>query len=319
MARLAQNSKQARATEPAYAPGMPDAGSAVDRAANLIVTVAPLLLVAVAVQQSWGTLLAWQDALIFFVMLIPLGFGITVGFHRLFTHRSFKTSRPMRVLWAVLGSMALEGPVIEWVAYHRRHHRFSDAEGDPHSPHVGHGSGVLGAVRGLFYAHVGWVLFSDEPAEEERYAPDLIADPAVRFVDRTFVLWAVLGLAVPFGLGVALTGTIAGGLLGLLWGGALRIFVLHHITFCINSLCHFFGRRDFDTGDQSRNLAWLAPLSFGEAWHNNHHAFPTSARHGLGPHELDPSARLIDAMERVGLVWDVVRVSPERLGAKALS
>jgi stearoyl-CoA desaturase (delta-9 desaturase) len=319
MARLAQNSKQPPETESAYTPAMPEAGSTVDRAANLVVTVAPLVLVAVAVQQSWGTLLAWQDALIFFVMLIPLGFGITVGFHRLFTHRSFKTSPPMRVLWAVLGSMALEGPVIEWVAYHRRHHRFSDAEGDPHSPHVGHGSGVLGAVRGLFYAHVGWVLFSDEPAEEDRYAPDLIADPAVRFVDRTFVLWAVLGLAVPFGLGVALTGTIAGGLLGLLWGGALRIFVLHHITFCINSLCHFFGRRDFETGDHSRNLAWLAPLSFGEAWHNNHHAFPTSARHGLGPHELDPSARLIDAMERVGLAWDVVRVSPERLGAKALT
>ena len=293
--------------------------SLVDRVANLAVTVIPLALIAVAIEQSWGGLLVWQDALIFFATLIPFGFGITVGFHRLFTHRSFKTGAVMRFVWAVLGSMALEGPVIEWVSYHRRHHRFSDAEGDPHSPHVGHGSGLIGAMRGLFHAHVGWVLFSDEPAEETRYAPDLIADPVVRFVDRTFILWAVLGLALPFGLGYALTGTLIGGLLGLLWGGAVRIFFLHHITFCINSLCHFFGSRDFDTADESRNLAWLAPFTFGEAWHNNHHAFPTSARHGLGRFELDPSAILISVMERVGLVWDVVRIDPERLAAKAIA
>jgi stearoyl-CoA desaturase (delta-9 desaturase) len=301
-----------------YVAGMPAAGSVVDQAANLAVTIVPVGLIGLAIQQSWGTLLAWQDILIFFATIIPFGFGVTVGFHRLFTHRSFKTSRTMRFVWAAFGSMALEGPVIEWVAYHRRHHRFSDAQGDPHSPHVGHGSGLLGALRGLFYAHVGWVLFSDEPAEEDRYAPDLIADPVVRFVDRTFVFWALLGLALPFGLGVALTGTVTGGLLGLLWGGAVRIFVLHHITFCINSLCHFFGRRDYETGDESRNLAWLAPLSFGEAWHNTHHAFPTSARHGLGRGELDPSGRLIDIMERLGLVWDVVRINPERLAAKVV-
>lgn len=302
----------------AYAPGMPAAGSPVDRFANLAVTVVPLALIGVAIWQSWGGLLVWQDILIFFATLIPFGFGITVGFHRLFTHRSFKTNRPMRFLWAVLGSMALEGPVIEWVAYHRRHHRFSDSEGDPHSPHLGHGSGIGGALRGLFHAHVGWVLFSDEPAEEERYAPDLIADPVVRFVDRTFVLWAVAGLALPFGLGVALTGSVFGGLMGLLWGGAVRIFFLHHITFSVNSLCHFFGRRGFATKDHSRNLAWLAPFTFGEAWHNNHHAFPTSARHGLGRAELDPSAALIRLMELAGLAWDVVRIRPERLAAKAI-
>ena len=154
-------------------------------------TVVPLALIAVAVQQSWGGLLVWQDVLIFFATLIPFGFGVTVGFHRLFTHRAFKTSRRCACSGRCSGSMALEGPVIEWVAYHRRHHRFSDVEGDPHSPHVGHGDGIVGAIRGLFYAHVGWVLFSDESAEEERYAPDLIADPVVLFVDRTFVLWAV--------------------------------------------------------------------------------------------------------------------------------
>jgi stearoyl-CoA desaturase (delta-9 desaturase) len=301
-----------------YTAGMPAAGSPIDRFANLAVTVAPLALIGVAVWQSWGGLLVWQDVLIFFATLIPFGFGITIGFHRLFTHRAFKTSAPMRLLWAVLGSMALEGPVIEWVAYHRRHHRFSDQEGDPHSPHVGHGDGIGGAIRGLFYAHVGWVLFSDESAEEEKYAPDLIADPVVRFVDRTFILWVTAGLALPFGLGVALTGTIFGGLMGLLWGGAVRIFALHHITFCINSLCHFFGTRNFATADESRNLAWLAPFTFGEAWHNNHHAFPTSARHGLGRGELDPSAMLITLMERLGLAWDVVRIDPKRIAAKAV-
>jgi stearoyl-CoA desaturase (Delta-9 desaturase) len=301
-----------------YTAGMPAAGSAIDRLANLAVTVAPLALIGVAVWRSWGGVLVWQDILIFFATLIPFGFGVTIGFHRLFTHRAFKTSAPMRLLWAVLGSMALEGPVIEWVAYHRRHHRFSDHDGDPHSPHVGHGEGIGGAIRGLFYAHVGWVLFSDEGAEEEKYAPDLIADPVVRFVDRTFILWVTVGLAVPFGLGVALTGTVFGGLMGLLWGGAVRIFALHHITFCINSLCHFFGTRNFATADESRNLAWLAPFTFGEAWHNNHHAFPTSARHGLSRTEFDPSALLIGGMERLGLVWDVVRIDPERIAAKAV-
>lgn len=300
-----------------YVAGMPAAGSLIDRLANLAVTTIPVALIGVAVWRSWGGLLVWQDLLIFFATLIPFGFGVTVGFHRLFTHRAFKTSAPMRLVWAVLGSMALEGPVIEWVAYHRRHHRFSDQEGDPHSPHVGHGEGVGGAIRGLFYAHVGWVLFSDESAEEEKYAPDLIADPVVRFVDRTFILWVALGLALPFGLGVALTGTIFGGLMGLLWGGAVRIFALHHITFCVNSLCHFFGSRKFATADESRNLAWLAPFTFGEAWHNNHHAFPTSARHGLSRAEFDPSAILIALMERLGLVWDVVRIDPRRIAAKA--
>jgi stearoyl-CoA desaturase (delta-9 desaturase) len=284
-----------------------------------IFIVVPFLAVAAAVPVAWGGWLGWTDLAIMALMYWLTGHGITVGFHRLFTHRAFKTTRPMRFLWAVLGSMALEGPVIEWVAYHRRHHRYSDAEGDPHSPHIGHGSGIGGALRGLFHAHVGWVLFSDEPAEEERYAPDLIADPVVLFVDRTFILWAIAGLALPFGLGVALTGTVFGGLMGLLWGGAVRIFFLHHITFCINSLCHFFGTRNFATKDESRNLSWLAPFTFGEAWHNNHHAFPTSARHGIGRGELDPSAALITAMERVGLVWDVVRIGPERLASKAVT
>jgi stearoyl-CoA desaturase (delta-9 desaturase) len=289
-----------------------------DQAANIAVTVLPMLLLVLAGWQVWGGALHWQDLLIFGVMFATTGAGITVGFHRLFTHRSFKTTGPMRVLFATLGSAAVEGPLIDWVAFHRKHHAFSDAPGDPHSPHVEHGGGFLGALRGLFYAHVGWVVFSHEQADEERYAPDLLRDRAMRFVDATFLLWVLVGLAVPFGLGVALRGDIMGGLTGLLWGGAVRIFVLHHTTFCINSLCHFFGRQRFETGDESRNLAWLAPFTFGEAWHNNHHAFPTSAIHGLGRWELDISGGIIWTLEKLGLAWDVVRIAPERQAQKLL-
>jgi stearoyl-CoA desaturase (delta-9 desaturase) len=222
----------------------------------------------------------------------------------------------VRALLAVLGSMAVEGPLVEWVATHRKHHRFSDQTGDPHSPHVDHGPGWRGALHGLGHAHVGWIFRGKDMANPERYAKDLLADRDLRLISRTFPLWVAVGLALPFGLGVALTGSLAGGLTGLLWGGAVRVFLLHHATFSINSLCHYFGRRPFATSDQSHNLAWLAPIALGEAWHNNHHAFPTSARHGLGRRQFDPSAWLISGMERCRLAWDVIRISPERQQAK---
>jgi stearoyl-CoA desaturase (delta-9 desaturase) len=284
----------------------------IDRVANVVVTVAPVGLLALAMWSAWGGALRWPDLVVLAVTYLLTGLGVTVGYHRLFTHRSFKTSPPMRALLAALGSAAIEGPVIEWVSNHRKHHRFSDQPGDPHSPHVDRASGWRGALGGLLHAHVGWIFSGADMASEERYAKDLLADPVVRFIDRTFVLWVLAGLAFPFGFGVALTGSIAGGLTGLLWGGAVRIFFLHHATFSINSLCHFFGRRRFTTGDESRNLSWLSLPTLGEAWHNNHHAFPTSARHGLRWWQLDPSAWLIFGLERSGLVWDVVRVAPER-------
>jgi stearoyl-CoA desaturase (delta-9 desaturase) len=209
--------------------------------------------------------------------------------------------------------------VIDWVATHRKHHQFSDADGDPHSPHVGHGSGWRGAMKGLAHAHLGWVFSDMEVADERRYAKDLMADPWIRFVNNAFVVWVVAGLAAAFGLGVALTGRVGGGLTALLWGGAARIFFMHHATFSINSLCHYFGRQDYDTQDESRNLAWLAIPTWGEAWHNNHHAFPCSYRHGLRRWQLDPSAGIIRMMEAAGLAWDVVRVSPERRHSKALA
>src|SRR6266545_1424520 len=287
----------------------------VDRIITGLVTVVPFLLLGVAAWQLWNKALHWSDLTIFALIYLPTGLGITVGFHRLFTHRSFKTSPALRGVFAAFGSAAIEGPVISWVADHRKHHAFSDEEGDPHSPHVGHGGGWRGTLRGLFHAHMGWLFIHTERGAKQRFAPDLIDDPVVSFVDRTFLLWAVIGLAVPFALGYAIGGTLVAGLTALLWGGAVRVFLLHHFTYSINSVCHVFGRRQFATDDESRNVIWLALPTFGEAWHNNHHAFPTSAVHGLRRWELDPSAAVIWTLERLGLVWDVVRISPERQAA----
>jgi stearoyl-CoA desaturase (Delta-9 desaturase) len=289
-----------------------------DRVITAIVTVVPFLGLAFACWQTWQGLLRASDLIVFAILYTSTGLGVTVGFHRLLTHRSFKTSRPLRALFAVLGSAAIEGPVISWVADHRKHHAFSDEPGDPHSPHVDHGVGWTGALRGLLHAHVGWIFIHTQRGARLRYAPDLVRDSVISFVDRTFVLWALAGLGVAFGLGVAIGGTVAAGLTALLWGGAVRILFVHHVTYSINSLCHVFGRREFETNDESRNLAWLAPLSFGEAWHNNHHAFPTSAVHGVSRWQFDPSALVIRGLEAVGLAWDVVRPSPARMAAKAI-
>ena len=284
-------------------------------ARTLFFGVPPAALVAGG-WMAWGGALHWHDLIVFAVTYVVTGLGITVGFHRLFTHRSFKTNRALRALFGVLGSMAVEGPLIDWVATHRKHHRYSDHPGDPHSPHVGHPPGWRGELSGLGHAHLGWMLRGKDMANPRRYAKDLLADRDLRFISRMFPLWVVAGLALPFGLGWALTGSVAGGLTGLLWGGAVRIFVLHHVTFSINSLCHAYGRRPFATRDQARNLAWLAPFAFGEAWHNNHHAFPTSARHGLSRWQIDPGAWLIGGLERCHLAWGVVRISPVRQESK---
>jgi stearoyl-CoA desaturase (delta-9 desaturase) len=294
----------------------PVANETRDRIITGIVTIAPLLGLGVVGWQVWAELLGWSDLAVFAILYIATGLGVTVGFHRHFTHRSFKTTRPIRAALAILGSAAIEGPIVSWVADHRKHHAFSDRPGDPHSPHVDHGGGWRGALRGLLHAHVGWLFVHTQRGAKERYARDLLADPMIVRIDRLFVVWALGGLAAAFLLGLSLGGSLVTGLTGLLWGGAVRMLVLHHVTYSINSLCHFFGRRRFDTGDESRNLLWLAPFSFGEAWHNNHHAFPTSAAHGLRRWEFDPSALVIAGLERAGLAWDVVRVDPARQGAK---
>ena len=290
-----------------------------ERVVRTVVFLAPPAALVVGGWLAWGGALHWHDLLVLAIFYALTGLGITVGYHRLFTHRSFKTTRTVRALLAVLGSMAVEGPLIEWVATHRKHHRFSDQPGDPHSPHVGRCAGMARRAARTRPRACGL----DVPRQghgEPRAATPRICSPtatcASSAVPSRSGWWS--GLALPFALGVALTGSIVGGLTGLLWGGAVRIFLLHHVTFSINSLCHFFGRRPFPTGDHSRNLAWLAPLAFGEAWHNNHHAFPTSARHGLSRWQLDPGAWLISALERCRLAWDVIRIAPERQRAKTL-
>jgi stearoyl-CoA desaturase (delta-9 desaturase) len=249
-------------------------------------------------------------------MYVLTGLGITVGFHRLLTHRSFQTHKATEYVFATLGSMAVQGPVIAWVADHRKHHAHTDEEGDPHSPHVGHGEGFAGALRGLWYAHMGWLFDAHGRAEAERYARDLVEDRGMRFLSRGFLGVAALGLLIPAGLGYLIDGTLKGALTGLLWGGFVRIFMLHHVTWSINSVCHFFGRRRFAIEDQSTNVFWLALPSFGESWHHNHHAFPRSAVHGLKWWEIDTTAAVIRTLKRTGLAWNVVEISPERQAEK---
>ncbi len=286
-----------------------------ERSANLIGVTLPFAAFAVAVVLLWNRAVGPLDLVLLAVLYVVIALGVTVGYHRLLTHAAFGSPPPVRYALAVLGSMAVQGPVIDWVADHRKHHAHTDEEGDPHSPH-GHGSGFAGMVRGLLYAHMGWLLDTQGQARKRKYAPDLLEDPGMRAINRLFVPLALLGLLVPFALGWAIGGDLRDGLTGLLWGGLVRVFLLHHVTWSINSVCHFFGRRRFETDDHSTNVAWLALPSLGEAWHHNHHAFPRSSRHGLRRLELDPSAMVITAMERLGLARNVIRISPERQQAR---
>jgi stearoyl-CoA desaturase (Delta-9 desaturase) len=265
----------------------------------------------------WNSWVGPWDLAILLVLYLAAGFGVTVGFHRLLTHRSFRVPKPVEYAFAVLGSLSVQGSVINWVADHRMHHAHADADGDPHSPY-GFGTGVWASVKGLWHAHVGWLFTRGHQADGERYASDLVEDRGMVLISRAFPLIVLGGLALPAGLGYLLYGNAKGALTGLIWGGLVRIFILHHVTFSINSLCHFFGSRRFATEDRSTNVFWLALPSFGEAWHNNHHAFPRSARHGLRWWEVDPGGILIRAMRRVGLAWNVVEIAPERQRQKEL-
>ena len=242
--------------------------------------------------------------------------GVTVGFHRLFTHRSFVARRGLKVTLAVAGSMSFQGSIIGWVATHRRHHMFSDQPGDPHST-VWPEHRPLQRLRGFLHAHVGW-FFAHEDTPRARFAPDLLADRDLVLVDRMFVPLCIATLALPFGIGFLLTGTLGGALAALLWAGVLRVAFLHQITWSTNSVCHMFGRRPFRSNDRSTNFAPLALLSMGESWHNAHHAFPSLARHGVDRRQVDLSAMVISAFERMGWVsrvrWpDAARVDARRI------
>ena len=273
------------------------------RVATLTAVFLPLAGFAAAVASVWGWGFGWVEFGLLAGMAVPTGLGITVGFHRLFTHKSFETNAVVRFVLAALGSMAVQGSVLKWVAYHRRHHQHSDTPDDPHSPHHA-GRGVLGALRGFWHAHIGWA-FKPDAAGLDRYVTDLRKLASVRAADLLFPLWIVVGLAVPTVLGGVLTGSWAGALLGLLWGGLARVFLVHHITWSVNSVCHLWGSRPYPEKDHSRNNLLFGVLAMGEGWHNNHHAFPTSARHGLRWWQVDASYYVIRLMAWAGLAWKV--------------
>ncbi len=276
-----------------------------------LVVILPFLAFVAAVPVAWGWGLGWTDVALFLAFYIPSGLGITVGYHRLFTHSSFKANRPLRIALAIAGSLAIEGPVIRWVADHRRHHAFSDKEGDPHSPWR-YGETVPALLKGLGFAHIGW-MFDVEHTNREKFTPDLLRDRDIARVDRLFPLWAAISLLAPAVLGGLITWSWAGAVSAFFWASLVRIFVLHHVTWSINSICHAIGERPFAARDKSANFWPLAILSFGESWHNMHHADPTSARHGVLRGQIDESARVIWLFEKLGWATDVRWPKPERL------
>jgi stearoyl-CoA desaturase (delta-9 desaturase) len=250
----------------------------------------------------WDRGFWWTDLALLAGMYLLTLLGVTVGFHRFFTHRSFQTHKPIQFALGVCGSMAFQGRLAEWVGRHRCHHRASDAADDPHSPHQ-HGGGWRGTLRGLVHAHIGWA-FAPTPRTLTRFARDILRDRTSRAVSALFPLWAVLGLLAPAAVGLALGGW-PGALSGFIWGGLVRVFLVHHVTWSVNSVCHLWGGRPFPVPDESRNNALFGVLALGEGWHNNHHAFPSSARHGLRWWQVDVSYWLIRLLGACGLAWRI--------------
>ncbi len=288
-----------------------------EKGVNLGAVVVPFIATLAAIVLLWNSWVTAADLVIAAVMYVLTAVGITVGFHRLLTHRSFQTSKPIEYTFAIFGSMAVQGPVIAWVADHRKHHAHTDEEGDPHSPHVSPDGGVQSVFMGLWHAHSGWLMSSQGRADWKKYAPDLYEDRGMRYINRHFGFLVYMSLAIPALAAYLISGTLAGAAGGLLWGGLVRIFFVHHVTWSVNSVCHFLGSRRFDTDDRSTNVFWLALPSLGESWHHNHHAFPRSAVHGLKRWEPDPSGMIIAALEKLGLARNVIRISPERQAERA--
>ena len=291
--------------------------SRISQVVTLVAVVVPPLGVAAAAGLLWNVAFHPVDVVLLAGMYFVCAFGITIGFHRYFTHRSFEAKAPVKATLAILGCMTMQGPLTQWVTDHRKHHALSDRDGDPHSPHAGHGDGVTGTVRGFVHAHVGW-MFSNLGMEQGRlYGRDLYEDRMVRLIDRLYLLWVVATLGIPFAIGYAIGGW-AGGIEGLLWGGLVRIFLYQHATFSVNSICHMFGRRQYRSRDESRNNWVVALLVFGEGWHNNHHAFPASARHGLHRFQVDVSWWVIRGLEKLRLVSNVRLPSDDQLRRRRL-
>ncbi len=284
------------------------------RLLNLIAVVVPFVGFLGAMHFLWGVGFSWTMLALLVSMYVLTAFGITIGFHRLFTHKSFDTNPVVKAILGVLGSMAVQGPILQWTATHRSHHQHSDRDDDPHSPNT-FGAGSIALLRGMVHAHFAWLL--DRKARDlSRYVPDLRADRLVRTISALFPLWVVLGLLIPAIIAFAITGTWWGAALGFVWGGLARVFLVHHVTWSVNSICHLWGTQPFASHDHSRNNPIVGVLGFGEGWHNNHHAFPASARHGLRWWEIDVSYLLIRLMALCGLARNIRVPSPERIAAK---
>jgi stearoyl-CoA desaturase (delta-9 desaturase) len=296
---------------PTTAPLVEGRKSVLEQSLVIVFMIIPVVALVAAVTLTWGWGITLLDVVIATIAYFGTGLGVTVGFHRHFTHKSFKATRPMKIALAITGSLAFQGSIVTWVADHRRHHAFSDKEGDPHSPWL-FGTGPVAIVRGFWHAHMGW-LFDRDKTNARRFAPDLLADRDVAAVDRQFVLLTAVSLGVPALLGGLLSWSWWGALTAFLWGGLVRVGLLHHVTWSINSICHMAGRRPFASRDRSANVWWLAVLSFGESWHNLHHADPTCARHGVKRGQIDMSARLIWLFEKFGWVHSVRWPTPQRL------
>jgi stearoyl-CoA desaturase (Delta-9 desaturase) len=276
----------------------------------------PFLAILVAIPIAWGGWLGWLDVAIAAGMYLVSGLGITVGFHRHFTHRAFKANRGTKIAMAIAGSLAIEGPVIRWVSDHRKHHKYSDKEGDPHSPWR-YGETIPALIKGLFYAHMGW-MFDVEQTNQRQYAPDLLKDDDIRRISKAFPWLTIVSVLLPAVLGGLLSWSWQGAVTGFFWGTLVRVGLLHHVTWSINSICHAVGERPFQSRDKSGNVWWLAFLSMGESWHNLHHADPTCARHGVLKGQIDASARVIWALEKLGWAWDVRWPSEDRIQAKRI-
>ncbi|GAA3855397.1 acyl-CoA desaturase [Saccharothrix violaceirubra] len=276
-----------------------------------VFVIVPFLALLAAVPFAWGWGLGWVDVILFVAFYYISGLGVTIGYHRYFTHGSFKANRALKIGMAIAGSMALQGPVITWVADHRRHHAFSDREGDPHSPWL-FGSGPVALAKGFWHAHMGW-LFERDKTNAQRFAPDLLEDKDLRRVDDLFWLWTVISLAAPAVIGGLVSMSWWGAFTAFFWAGFVRAGFLHHVTWSVNSICHMVGDRPFAARDRSANVWALAILSFGESWHNLHHADPTSARHGVKRGQIDTSARIIWIFEKFGWATDVRWPTPQRL------
>ncbi len=309
---------QVETAAPAEIPGLQilsDKDARFQKRMVLLVTLGPFIGFVVALAMLWGRGLSPLDLGLFLFFYFFTGLGVTIGFHRCFTHKSFEAVPFVRGVLAIAASMAVQGSVISWVADHRRHHAYSDQKGDPHSPHLEEGEGFFAIIKGLWHAHMGW-FFSPERTDRDRWAPDMMKDPMMVRIDKMFPALTLISFFLPGVIGFALTRTWQGALTALLWGGVARIFLLHHVTWSVNSICHFYGRRPYETTDYSTNNWLLAIISFGESWHNNHHAFPTSAVHGIGRGQIDLTGGLIRFLQRMGLVRDVKVASPKQLASK---